>query len=94
MAAGSVNGSDAGAGTRAVTDNLGGALTVDDPGTDTVTIVIKSGSTAKYEVTLDAEAVGIAMMPQIVCGTTEAVYVNLSDAVNVNYTLSYKTRTA
>lgn len=68
---------------------LGGALTLNNPGTDSVEVLIKSGVNTLYKVVFNISAVGVATLPPILGNTKESIYINLSANVAVNYTLTY-----
>ncbi|MCB0072591.1 MAG: hypothetical protein KDE20_14075 [Caldilineaceae bacterium] len=64
-------------------------LTVDDPGTDEVTATLKSGEDVKLPpIVFNDSLVGFAAPVEIVCGYGEAVYLNLSAAVDVHWSIS------
>ena len=64
-----------------------------NPGTDEVTVEIKSGETAMATLAINDTAAGYMGPVEIVCGLGEAVYVSLdessmSEGATVNWTLS------
>lgn len=67
-------------------------LTVNNPGTDTVTAIVKSGSDTLAKFVINGSQLGVATNVEMVCGAGEAVYLNLSGAVSVNWTVSYYRR--
>lgn len=69
-----------------------GALLQVDPGNDDCTVIIKSGSTQLYKAALSGGVYGVARLPELISGTNEAIYVNLSTDADVAYTLTYSLR--
>lgn len=73
---------------------VSGSLTLDTPGTDVVVATIKTGVTATktdlYEVSLNTALGTVEQLPVLVGGVNENIYIELSDAVNVNYTLTFE----
>lgn len=61
-----------------------------------VTVLVKRGSTTIDRVRCGGDAQGKLEVLQypIVCGYDEAIYVNLSGAVTVNYVIRYRVQTA
>lgn len=67
-------------------------LTTDNPGTDEVTITLKSDSDTLAVLVLNPYAVALSAEVQIIGGYGEAINIELDSVVNVHYTVSYYLR--
>lgn len=67
-------------------------LVAGDPGTDEVTVILKSGETTKATFPINDTAAGYMSPVDIVGEWGEGFVFNLSDAVAVHWTLSYYLR--
>jgi len=68
---------------------LDGAIKTETPG-EVVTVAIKADSAELYAVSCTADVFGVATLPYMVTAANAgSIYVNLSDAIDVDYTLTY-----